>query len=98
MTDLYYRPGYERLWGWFGLSYASFLTLPRVFMHEMPDEWQNKMATLLQEFDAAFDTRDLPNTTVRATKNGKLVKMPDFIINYRHPGQERIEACKTKKQ
>ena len=28
---------------WFGLSYASFLTLPRVLMEAMPEEWQRKM-------------------------------------------------------
>ena len=22
--------GYQKLWGWFSLSYASFLTLPRI--------------------------------------------------------------------
>lgn len=39
-------PGYDALWGWFGLSRASFLVLPRVLMHEMPDDWQLRMAAL----------------------------------------------------
>jgi len=46
------KKGYDKLWSWFGLSYASFLTLPRVMMHEMPDEWQGKMADLLEEWDS----------------------------------------------
>lgn len=77
--------GYQRLWGWFGLSYASFLTLPRVLMHAMPDEWQKKMAALLEEYDDTFDYDSLPNTTVRCTRDGKLVEMPEIIKNYRHP-------------
>lgn len=28
----------NRLNTWFSCSYASFLTIPRVFMQEMPDE------------------------------------------------------------
>jgi hypothetical protein len=32
--------GREKLWDWFGLSYASWLTLPRVLMHEIPNEWR----------------------------------------------------------
>lgn len=33
--------GENALWLWFGLSRASWLTLPRVLMHEMPDEWRD---------------------------------------------------------
>lgn len=36
------QTGKEKLWQWFSLSYAAWLTLPRVLMHEMPDEWQRK--------------------------------------------------------
>lgn len=90
------RPGYDALWLWFNLSYASFLTLPRVLMHEMPDEWQRKMANLLEEFDTTFDTSHLPNTTVRCVRDGKLVEMPEFLKSYRHPRYEDIEACRIK--
>lgn len=88
--------GYQRLWKWFGLSRASFLTLPRVLMHEMPDAWQDKMSDLLSEWDEAFDQSELPNTTVRATRNGKLVGMPEFLLNYRHPDKGRIGLCRKK--
>lgn len=90
--------GYNKLWGWFGLSRASFLVLPRVLMHEMPDEWQRKMAELLKEYDD--ENRNINNnceidsTTVRATKNGKLTKMPRWIIDYRHPNKNAIKDMK----
>jgi cation transport regulator ChaB len=46
--------GSDRLWLWFSLSYANFLTLPRALMHQMPEEWQDKMAELLEEFDDTY--------------------------------------------
>jgi len=86
--------GQENLWQWFELSYASFLTIPRVLMHEMPDEWQDKMATLLYEYDNTFPNQPDLGTTVRATKNGKLIKMPEWLINYRHPDHEQINKLR----
>ena len=53
------KKGYDRLWNYFGLSYASWLTMPRVLMHEMPDSWQLKMAKLLEEYDNYWDTDKL---------------------------------------
>lgn len=42
---------------WFELSYAQFLTVPRLVMESMPVEWQGKMADLLREMDETFDWR-----------------------------------------
>jgi hypothetical protein len=86
--------GHQRLWGWFGLSYASFLTLPRVLMHEIPDEWQSKMADLLYEYDDAFPNRNhLPSARVQATRDRKLVKWPGWLLRYRYPDRDEIEKC-----
>lgn len=90
--------GRGRLWHWFGLSYASWLTLPRVVLHEMPDEWQYKMAQLLEELDETFPDKDMimPSTTVRAVRpNGKLMKMPEFLNHYRHPWRDEINKLKS---
>lgn len=40
---------------WFELSYAQFLTVPRLVMQSMPIKWQRKMAVLLEEMDETFD-------------------------------------------
>lgn len=88
--------GYQRLWGWFGLSYASFLTLPRVLMHEMPDEWQGKMAELLEQYDAAFLHKPDTGTRVQITSGGKLFRTPEWLINYRRPDQAAIERLRGK--
>ena len=87
--------GEEALWMWFGLSYASWLTLPRVLMHEMPDEWQGKMAALLEEYNAAFPEQPDLGTRVQVTKNGKLTRTPDWLINYRHPDMTMIKELRA---
>lgn len=47
----------EPLHIWFELSYAQFLTLPRLVIENMPLEWQLKMKSLLEELDDTFDWR-----------------------------------------
>ena len=85
----------ENLWNWFGLSYASFLVLPRVLIHEMPTEWQDKMTELLEEYEDTFPNQPKLGTRVQATKNGKLVKWPSWVLNYRHPDYEAIAEVKS---
>jgi hypothetical protein len=76
--------GYQKLWGWFGLSRASFLTLPRAMMHDMPDEWQSRMADLLEEWDDHWP--NFPDVELSATcrHEGKIIAMPDEWKRYRH--------------
>lgn len=88
------RSGYDALWLWFDLSYASFLTLPRVLMHEMPDEWQQKMADLLEEYENTFPNQPNIGTRVQITQRGKMIKTPSWITNYRHPEYETINAMR----
>lgn len=86
-------PGHDALWQWFGLSYASFLVLPRVLMHEMPDDWQRRMAELLAEYDAAFPFLEAPayrpHVTLRDNSN-RFVTTPDWLVNYRHPNRPAL--------
>lgn len=42
---------------WFELTYAQYLTVPRLVMDSMPVQWQGQMARLLREMDATFDWR-----------------------------------------
>jgi hypothetical protein len=90
------RKGYDRLWSWFSLSSASFLTLPRVMMHEMPDEWQGKMAALLEEWDNTWDSYELPTPSVNAKKDGKFTKWPNWVLNYRHPDRYEVEKLRVR--
>jgi hypothetical protein len=90
-----FRKGYDRLWLWFGLTRASWLTLPRSMMHEMPDEWQDKMAELLFEWDETWDSSELPSPHVSAKENGKFTRWPSFVTNYRRPDKNEILALKV---
>jgi hypothetical protein len=88
--------GNSRLWNWFGLSYASWLAMPRVMMHSMPDEWQSKMADLCEEWDAAWDAGDMPKCRIFAVgPNGRMVAWPKWVLNYRHPDRYVINAIRN---
>lgn len=88
------RPGHDALWGWFGLSYAAFLTIPRVLLHEMPDEWQGRLADLLREFDETYYSLELPEMNVQAVGPGnRFMRWPRWLLEYRHPDRETIRAC-----
>jgi hypothetical protein len=63
-------------------------------MHEMPDEWQWRMAALLEEYDMTFSNLPDIGSTVRAVKNGKLIAMPRVFTNYRHPDRVKIERMR----
>jgi len=88
------RPGYDRLWGWFGLSYASWLIIPRVLMHEMSDEWQDKMTDLMEEYQRTFPNQPDLGTRVQITNDGKLIKTPSWLLNYRHPEYAEIDKLR----
>jgi hypothetical protein len=90
------RPGYQDLWLWFGLSYAGWLTLPRVLMHAMPDDWQQKMADLLFQWDETWDTPDMPMPMVSARKGNRFVKWPSWLLNYKHPNETEINKVREK--
>lgn len=90
------RPGFERLWLWFGLGRASWLTLPRVLMHGMPDDWQERMAELLEEFDSTWTFSDGFRTQVSVSRAGRFVRMPEWLGNYRHPHRADIESARVK--
>lgn len=88
------QSGYQRLWGWFGLSRASWLTLPRAVMHEMPGDWQKRMAICLEEFDEAFPGWNSQQLYVTAKKGGRFEQLPEVLCNYRHPDKNALNAMR----
>ena len=96
MEKMIMKSGRDALWCWFGLSYASWLTLPRVLMHEMSEEWQGKMAALLNEFNDEYPNAPPLDTRVFMVKKGRLQKAPEWL-QYRHPDKERIAAMRGKR-
>lgn len=89
------RPGEDSLWHWFGLGRDTFAVMPRVMMHAMPDDWQGKMAALLVEYERAFPgLADLPNASVQARSDGRFTKWPSWLLNYRRPDRDQINALR----
>ncbi|KFB88926.1 hypothetical protein CR62_24135 [Serratia grimesii] len=94
-------PAKENLQTWFGLSRASFCVLPRVLMEAMPEEWQQKMADLLHEYSDSFDTslNGAVHSVIISAKDrdGKFIKLPEEILDYRHSDREFIDSVRTKR-
>jgi hypothetical protein len=83
---------------WFSLSYASWLTVPRVLMEAMPLDWQRKMAALLEEYEDtfSFEHLDINGTIVTLTDtDNRFCAAPDWVVNYRHPDTDRINECRV---
>ena len=53
-TNLGERIETEAIHGFFGLTYASYLVLPRVLLQSMPDEWQTAFVRLVEQLHDAF--------------------------------------------
>jgi hypothetical protein len=47
-------PSGHDIHAWFGLSYASYLVIPRTLLQSMPGEWQLAFVALLEDLDEAF--------------------------------------------
>jgi hypothetical protein len=79
---------------WFNLSYAQYLTIPRSIMEAMPQEWQSKMANLLNELDSTYDWRPTEGRYWVKLKDGKGRYVSDPLMQYRHPDTSYIKSLK----
>ena len=88
---------------WFELTYAQFLTVPRLVLESMPYAWQKRMVELLDAMDKAFDWRPSEGRYwVRLRSDtGQFASAP--LGNYRHGNishlrrkDERIKKTKGK--
>ncbi len=80
--------GEEPIHLWFGLSYSSYLVLPRSILQAMPIEWQRRMVACLEEIREIIDCNamtDMPDA-YRVTglgRGGRFVTDP--YREYRRP-------------
>lgn len=51
------RTNPEPVHGWFELTYAQYLTVPRSVLQSMPKSWQCRFVACLEELDNTFDWR-----------------------------------------
>lgn len=69
---------------WFELSYAQYLTVPRSVLQSMPDEWQVRFATCLEELDELIDWRPRSGRYWVQLKDGNGRYAKDPFMQYRH--------------
>lgn len=55
--DKDHRAAPKIIHGWFELTYAQYLTIPRSVLQSMPERWQEDFVALLSELDATIDWR-----------------------------------------
>jgi hypothetical protein len=77
----------DAIHGWFSLSYASYLVMPRSVLQAMPQEWQVQFVAMLDELQEKYG--HLIDTLEYAVKRTD-VKGPDPLANYRYPIQELL--------
>lgn len=90
---LYEEPVHE----WFGLSYASYLTLPRSLLEAMPLEWQKQLTALLREMEREFPVCWPLDGNYRISlvgADGRFQK--DALSEYRRPDAFLIESLRRK--
>lgn len=82
----------EDVHGWFELTYASYLTLPRSLLQEMPAEWQHRFVRLLDEMGERFRS-PLEGTyaVLLRGKRGRFINDP--LRPYRYPSRHHIELA-----
>jgi len=72
----------------FGLSYASYLVIPRLVLQSMPEDWQVRFVAMIDECHERFDFDTLMYTVSARTKDGQYVTDP--LRDYRHGHIEEV--------
>lgn len=79
----------------FGLTYASFLVVPRAVLQAMPVEWQRKFVEMMEELNEKFpwesSLKNVDKFLVQGRYNGKFVSLPSGLTDYRRPNLSWIE-------
>ena len=76
------QPSKPRVFKWPISSKERFFVLPRVFVNTMPNKWQKRFLSLLNEYNKKHvDNKfwEPIKFRVSATKYGQFVKMPDIF-------------------
>ena len=82
---------------WFELSYAHWLTVPRLILESMPYKWKKKMAKLLLEMDDTFNWRPEQGKyyVIQKDDSGKFISLDKDICDYRRGDAEKYRIRKA---
>jgi hypothetical protein len=79
---------------WFGLSYASYLVLPRSLIQEMPPEWQQRLVDLLDEMGREFPGMDDEYQVLMRDAGGRFREDP--LRGYRRPDVAALAKARRR--
>ena len=77
----------------FGLTYASFLVVPRTLLMDMPVEWQSRFVELMDEYNKAVvdvAPESAYDISVTFKQDGKFCKVPEVYTDYKHAKHKDI--------
>lgn len=78
-------------WLWFGLSYSSYVVMPRRAICSMPIYWQERFVALMNEAALLLpEEACMEEYMVRARKDGKFIEDPN--VPYRHAAPWRLRG------
>ena len=83
----------ESIHGWFELTYADYLAIPRSVLQSMPDEWQNRFVACLEELDEHFEWRRSGCWVKFKDRRGRFMR--DELANYNR-GRRRFTPAELK--
>jgi hypothetical protein len=79
------------VWDYFGLTYSSYLVLPRRMLCSLPRSWQARFVALLEEAEAMLpEEAQGGDYMVRRRERGRFVSDPN--IPYRHAAPWPLKA------
>ena len=79
----------EPVHGYFELSYAHYLVVPRTALQSMPVEWQRRFISCMEELDEAIDWKQSYEVHLR-TSDGKFLSVQQDPLNDYERGRRRI--------
>lgn len=77
----------------FGLTYASYLVVPRVLLAEMPLEWQKRFVEMMDQFHAEYPNWNDDYSVHLVDENGTEIAV-DPLSSYRHPNWTAVYAAR----
>jgi len=80
----------EIIHSWFGLSYASYMVLPRTMLQSMSNRWQKKFIKLVEEMDEKFGHYNKVYSYTILAKDEHHKIMHDNLRNYER-GRRRLK-------
>ena len=79
----------EAIHGFFELTYAQYLTIPRSVLQSMSPEWQRRLVKCLEELDETIDWRPKSGRYWVKLKDGKGRFANDPLMDYER-GRRKI--------